>query len=112
LACSKQVSTQKHYAIHGSIEFSAWLVCFALAIFHSWFWLLAALFISMIRASMFTIQCAECRSPNVHDANASIVQNHIKTLQDNQTKPCPYCAEPIKLAAIVCKHCGKDLPAA
>ena len=27
-----------------------------------------------------------------------------------QTKECPFCAEPIKLKAIVCKHCGRDLP--
>lgn len=26
-------------------------------------------------------------------------------------KTCPYCAETIKAAAVVCKHCGRDLPA-
>ncbi|AZD67603.1 hypothetical protein SAMN04489802_2809 [Pseudomonas chlororaphis] len=25
------------------------------------------------------------------------------------TRPCPLCAEPIKLAAIKCKHCGADV---
>jgi hypothetical protein len=28
------------------------------------------------------------------------------------TKACPFCAEQILLAAIKCKHCGSDLPAA
>ena len=25
-------------------------------------------------------------------------------------RPCPYCAEPILAQAIVCKHCGRDVP--
>ena len=29
---------------------------------------------------------------------------------DGATKPCPFCAESVKAAAIVCKHCGRDLP--
>lgn len=27
-------------------------------------------------------------------------------------KACPFCAETIKAAAIVCKHCGRDIPQA
>jgi len=29
---------------------------------------------------------------------------------EGATKPCPFCAETIKAAAVVCKHCGRDLP--
>ena len=27
------------------------------------------------------------------------------------SRRCPYCAEAVKLEAIICKHCGKDIPA-
>ena len=39
-------------------------------------------------------------------AEASIKLIH----QKNFTKECPFCAEIIKARAVVCKHCGKDLP--
>jgi hypothetical protein len=40
-------------------------------------------------------------------ADASIDLIHKK----HYTKECPFCAEIIKARAVVCKHCGKDVPA-
>jgi hypothetical protein len=28
---------------------------------------------------------------------------------EGASKPCPFCAETIKAAAVVCKHCGREL---
>ena len=29
---------------------------------------------------------------------------------EGATKPCPFCAEAIKAAAVVCRFCGRELP--
>ncbi len=33
-----------------------------------------------------------------------------RSLATQGSKMCPFCAEEIKAEAVVCKHCGKDLP--
>lgn len=33
------------------------------------------------------------------------------SVKEPEFKICPFCAEEVKFKAVVCKHCGKDLPA-
>lgn len=36
-------------------------------------------------------------------------QQMVSTWEAKDSRPCPFCAEPIKHAAIKCKHCGSDV---
>lgn len=36
--------------------------------------------------------------------------NDDRALEQGGVRRCPYCAEQVKAEAIVCKHCGRDLP--
>lgn len=39
----------------------------------------------------------------------SMAQGYAQGPQQVATRPCPYCAEPIRVEAIKCKHCGSDV---
>ena len=38
------------------------------------------------------------------------IQNEKVAMSDSDERKCPFCAEIIKAEAIVCKHCGRDVP--
>mgnify|MGYP000525426171 CR=1 FL=1 len=38
------------------------------------------------------------------------MEDAVQQWKKEDTKLCPFCAEEIKKAAMVCKHCGRDIP--
>jgi hypothetical protein len=52
---------------------------------------------------------AESNKATAVSASAYTENNKLNAVAAGE-KPCPFCAETIKTAALVCKHCGRDLP--
>jgi cbb3-type cytochrome oxidase subunit 3 len=59
-------------------------------------WFLLALIISPLLAGLAVLAAANLRTET----------------DPRQSRTCPFCAEWVRLEAVVCKHCGRDLPAA
>lgn len=86
-----------------AIEIILWL-CF----------IVPGLIYSIWRLSSRHQACKSCGSREVIpiDAPAAVLANKPDAVTSGgDTKLCPFCAETVKKAAVVCKHCGKAIPA-
>ena len=68
-------------------------------------WFLLAVLISPVIAGLLVIAL-----PNVNVERQLEELEREREIEIKNSRKCPYCAELVKIDAIVCKHCGLGLP--
>jgi hypothetical protein len=109
MTCKKETEVKNKTSGSFGSELIVWIIAIVLTAVHHWIWLILAIGYTLIRTVNKKQVCKECSGEHLVEATSQAAINEKQAQQENQTKPCPYCAEPIKLAAIVCKHCKSDL---
>ena len=85
--------------------------------FNIWIFLFSAIFflVPAIIYLMFTAKrdrCPKCSQKTLIprlSPTALKMNPPLASADHSETRDCPFCAEPVKAKAVLCKHCGKDL---
>lgn len=92
-------------------ELALWILLIVIAAITGAWWLLAiGLIYTIYRATSSSKVCSHCNSTEIIPVASPAAIDALQQLAEPD-RDCPFCAEKIKTKAIVCKHCGKELPA-
>jgi hypothetical protein len=80
-------------------------------------WFLLAFILSPLIAGFLIIVLPSRRIPVMagqarRESEQGLIEWATTKKTDTRLRACPFCAEAIQPQAIVCRHCGRDLPAA